>query len=107
MNDVKELKEVELEKVTGGLNVGDIFSVASAWPGTYQGEWFGNPNEPDFAYNVCTSAKHSTAFIANRYWHKDGEVWPYGTCSFGVGSYLRVIETPSIIHTKFTRIKPF
>ena len=107
---IVELNDEELEKVTGGgpLNPGDGFGPINAWPGNYYGEWFAKDSEFDIAYNLSsTTAFGAEMFIANKYWHKDGEAWPCGTCSFGMKGSLYVIETPSIIHTDFTGTKPF
>ena len=110
MSDIKELKDEELEKVTGGsyVQIGDGFTPVNAWTGHYYGEWFAKESEFDIAYNLSsTTAFGMLTFIANKYWYKDGEAWPCGTCSFGEKDPLYVIETPTIIHTDFTGTKPF
>ena len=111
MSDIKELKDEDLEKVTGGdsyINIGDGFTIVNAWTGHYYGEWFAKVSEFDIAYNLSSPTPFGmSSFIANKYWHKDGEVWPCGTCSFGEKDSLYVIETPTIIHKDFTGTKPF
>ena len=107
---IVELKDDELEKVTGGgFDIGDRFLPSDAYEDYIEeyGTWFCDYSVPEFIYNVCHAGHGNVSFTANKYWYNNGEAWNCGTCTIGPGSILNVTNPPKTVHNDFTGTKPF